>query len=57
MQQTNERNPANALGEAETHRPVWWIEDPFGSIVTGMVAPAVAVAVLAAMIAILASTY
>ena len=57
MSQTNERNPANLRVEAATHRPIWWIEDPFGSIVTGMVAPAVAVAVLAAMIAVLASTY
>lgn len=57
MRQTNERTPANAQVETATHRPVWWIEDPFGSIVTGMVAPAVAVAVLAAMIAVLASTY
>jgi len=43
--------------EAAAHRPVWWIEDPFGSIVTGLVAPAAAVAVLAAMIAALASVY
>jgi len=52
------RNPSkNAVHGPPEHRPVWWLEDPFGSIVTGIAAPVVAVALLAAMIAVLASAH
>ena len=35
----------------------WWLEDPFGSVVTGILAPTVAVAFLATVTFALASTY
>lgn len=31
-------------------RPSWWLEDPFGSVVTGLIAPTAAVGVLASAI-------
>jgi hypothetical protein len=35
----------------------WWLEDPFGSVVTGILAPTAAVAFLAVVTFVLASAY
>ncbi len=48
---------APAETTAVTGAASWWLEDPFGSVVTGILAPTVAVAFLATVTFALASAY
>ena len=61
MKTTIDQQPAPGAADTTSQnapRAVsWWLEDPFGSVVTGILAPTAAVAVLAAVTFGLASTY
>lgn len=55
---TETRRPATRAEPSAMPRAAsWWLEDPFGSVVTGILAPTVAVAFLATVTFALASAY
>lgn len=48
MSASHERTSCDRPGDGqEDNRGSWWLEDPFGSMITGLVAPTAAVAMLA----------
>ncbi len=50
MAPSEESTPAKQRVTATEPGSSWWLEDPVGSVVTGLIAPAAAVGVLASAI-------